>query len=374
MKLNSTLIASVVTAVAAKEVSISTVRADSKFGMDILSKSRRLDEDVDITWMTGFALKFQGCHHISQWNADAEDDEDVRIETKRLARFRLCPVSSCSDSSGAGCKSGYGDYIVDMDEFLYSYMENKEEVEQAACESYAESYCSCDGDDVDDVDTCEYNCFSNEGMTECADMEKYYENQGYYGYQQKLQMNDYLECAAYEAGGRRKLEDAEEENAEYYIGPYCSDQGGAIVLGMFTDDTCTEFADDYGGRITFRSLSGGQELPYSTDSMVDTKCYSCEEENDYNYGYAEPKEVCTGMYETSGKCETNLYYASNENGCNYMEGIKITRSDGLIFNGAANSNKVASAFIGIFAVSFVLLGTYVYYLKTKLDRGSIDLS
>jgi len=56
-----------------------------------------------------------------------------------------------------------------------------------------------------------------------------------------------------------------------------------------------------------------------------------------------------------------------------MKGIKITRSNGVIISGATNKNKVASAFIGIFAVSFVLLGAYVYYLKTKLDRAKINL-
>ena len=37
-------------------------------------------------------------------------------------------------------------------------------------------------------------------------------------------------------------------------------------------------------------------------------------------------------------------------------------------------HNVPPVFIGLFACSFVLLGGYVYYLKTKLDRAKINLS
>jgi uncharacterized membrane protein (DUF485 family) len=57
-----------------------------------------------------------------------------------------------------------------------------------------------------------------------------------------------------------------------------------------------------------------------------------------------------------------------------MEGIKIVRKNGTIIQGSSTANKTASIFIGIFVVAFVLLAAYVYYLKTKLDRASINLS
>ena len=48
--------------------------ADSELGMKVLSKARRLEneeaeaeeEENDITWVSGYSLKFQGCHHIRQ--------------------------------------------------------------------------------------------------------------------------------------------------------------------------------------------------------------------------------------------------------------------------------------------------------------------
>jgi len=399
MKLSLALLATyAANALAGKTAEISEVRADSKFGMDLLSKSRRVEDngenaEEDMSWVTGYSLKFQGCHHIAQWNADAEDDaEAVRIETRRLARFRLCPVSSCSADLAQGCKNSYGDYIVDMDTFLQTYMANKEEVDAENCENFAASSCDCadedaygyaiQRDDAFDAEECEYQCFKNAGMSECYES-RYYNA---YGYQVEdgsaLDVADYMQCAQFDAGNGRKLEDGNDGgDGGYYVGPYCSDQGGKIVLGMFTDEDCTNFADDYGGVKTFESITG-KSLPYGSESLVDSKCYSCAEngeENAYGYTQYEAKETCTTLYENAGKCESGLSNAKgssniNENACTYMQGVKVTTKNNVIISGAATSNKVASAFIGIFSVSFVLLGSYVYYLKTKLDRGSINLS
>ena len=62
----------------------------------------------------------------------------------------------------------------------------------------------------------------------------------------------------------------------------------------------------------------------------------------------------------------------NDSACNYMEGIKIVRKDGMVVT--ADAYKTAAVFIGVFVVGFILLSAYVYYLKTKLDRASINLS
>jgi len=322
-------------AAASAAVEISSVKADSKLGLDILSKSRRVEGDAeeDQTWIANMSIKFMGCHHISQWNSEAEDAEDVKIESKRLAKFRLCPSSSCS----SGCKSGYGDYIVDMDDFLASYLENKQEVEEAS------------------------GYYAQAG--------------GYYSNGEQFELANYLECSAYEFGNNngRKLA---YYNQEYYVGTYCSSQGGSVVLGLFTDDACTNFADSNGGRTTFYQ-NEGKSLPYSDESIVDSGCWSCSESN--GNGYYEPKQVCTDVYDVAGKCESNLSsssgnYNTNTNACSYMSGIRTTSSSGIINSGNGRGSKVASAFISIFGISFVALGSYVYYLKTKLDRGRINLS
>merc|ERR1712032_927843 len=155
------------------------------------------------------------------------------------------------------------------------------------------------------------------------------------------------------------------------------ENGGGIYLGLFTDDTCSQFADEYGGRETYVTLSYGKSLPYSESTMIGSECMSCKEPQDADENNDndqededEVKESCEQLYEGAGKCEYGLdIQYPNNYGCNFMEGIKIVRKNGAIVQGAGASNTTASVFIGLFAASFVLLGGYAYYLKTKLDRA-----
>eukprot|EP00540_Astrosyne_radiata_P014949 CAMPEP_0116847890 /NCGR_PEP_ID=MMETSP0418-20121206/14682_1 /TAXON_ID=1158023 /ORGANISM="Astrosyne radiata, Strain 13vi08-1A" /LENGTH=183 /DNA_ID=CAMNT_0004479379 /DNA_START=130 /DNA_END=681 /DNA_ORIENTATION=+ len=168
---------------------------------------------------------------------------------------------------------------------------------------------------------------------------------------------------------RRRLEDAAED-VEYYVGPYCADQGGEIHLGLFTDETCTTFASN--GESTFYTAMG-YELPYSDNSLISTRCLSCGR-NDGD-GNMEMKDVCQNVYGTSGKCETkmNVDYP-NESACTYIEGIKIIREDGVIRTSAVKKSKAAAVAIGLFLTIAVLLAGYVYYLRTKLGRAKVNLS
>jgi len=104
-----------VVATAMPEISV-----QSALGRNLLSKARRIGEDEDnnndednqwyYDWVAGYSVKFQGCHQVKQWNMNADDESDIKIATKRLIRFRLCPSSSCSANKAAGCSKAYGDY------------------------------------------------------------------------------------------------------------------------------------------------------------------------------------------------------------------------------------------------------------------------
>jgi len=347
------------------------IPADSKLGMKLLSEARQVAQNkYQATWVAGYSVKFQGCHHVSQWNANVDEDADVRISTKRLVRFRLCPTGSCSAESGSGCKSGYGDYIVDMNTFISLYYENKKDIEEYNC-NYAANYVCANCDQADNRDYCEYDCYTKNGYDYCGIQNPYYEGNA----QDNFDLEEYTACGQFDGGNNNN------NGEKYYLGPYCADQGGKIYLGMFTDDSCTTFADSYGGKTTYATITGNT-LPYSSTSMIGPDCFSCEEaqdmENQNAYDVNDPdsvKQFCSYLYTYSGKCETRLALSNqNNNACTYMEGIKVTTRNGIIISTAGNKNKVASAFIGIFSVSFILLGAYVYYLKTKLDRAKINLS
>jgi len=319
--------------------------------------------------------------HISQWNDEADGEEDVRIATKRLVRFRLCPSDFCD--SGSGCSSGYGDYIIDMNTYLSAWFEAKQTYQEFKCEYLQENVCYCeDGDDNYSEEMCLWDCYASHNMAGvCMDENPY---NGDDQAEEAFQLEDYMECAQANFGNRRELANNNYEwDGNYYVGPYCANQGGAIYLGMFTDDTCTTFADSAGGREMYYSMTG-TNLPYGQTNVIDMDCMSCKEpqENNNDGNDAEDadevSEVCEAVYQTAGKCEANLpygtVYSPNNNACNYMEGIKIVRKDGTVVTAEAKANKTASVFIGVFVVAFVLLSAYVYYLKTKLDRASINLS
>ena len=366
---------------------MSDISATSAMGRNLLSKARKVEEnnneEFENTWVAGYSIKFQGCHHIKQWNNEADDDEDVRIETQRLIRFRLCPTGSCSATKAAGCTSGYGDYIIDMDTFMESYWEAKREETEYNCEYYLNNVCNCqdDGNQGDDFNEeyCQYDCFVAADMGECVDRNPYQEDEV-----EEFEVDEYMQCAQLNVNdwqnnnnNGRKLN----EEIQYFVGPYCANQGGSIHLGMFTDDSCSTFAD-----VSFKSLSGF-ELPYSSESIVTDDCLSCkekpEQDNNNNNNNGEDQadyndqqdadeviETCEMLYTGAGKCEANLpegtTYEYNNNACNYMQGIRIVRQDGIIDTGSSRPSAVATAFIVIFAMAFAAMAFYVWYLRTRL--------
>ena len=390
----ASLFASVISANIVHE--LKPIKAGSTLGRKVLSKARNVQEngrqledwaEQQSAWVANYSIKFQGCHHISQWNEEANDEEDVRIITKRLVRFRLCPSAYCSTDSTAGCANGYGDYIIDMNSYLEALVEAQELQQE-----YAEQ---------------NYNNNANGGYyDEDGNYVQGNENQQYQ-YQQEAQydLSDYMECGQADLGNnRRHLEEYNNNNnnnnnqydnqygnnwdGNYYIGPYCASQGGAIYLGVFTDDSCTTFADNNGGRDTYSAMTS-MSLPYGDSSLVDLDCIQCKEpsddDNNNNNNQGDDAEddddvleLCENLYTKAGKCESNLPYGTtytpNDSACNYMEGIKIVRKDGTVVTAEAKANKTAAVFIGVFVVGFILLSAYVYYLKTKLDRASINLS
>jgi hypothetical protein len=289
------------------------IAADSDVARNLLHHARRVEENqndgydyqnVDTSFLAGYSVKFQGCHHVQQWNDDAADEDDVRIMTKRLVRFRLCPASDCA-SDLTGCTSKYGDYVVDMGTFMSAYMTNT---------GYSSS---------------------------------------------SVDISNYLECAQFNMGRRldQNANTDDQSASAYYLGPYCADQGGEIRMGMFSDETCTSFAED--GETVF-SDAMGSALPYSEESMVSFNCQSCDN------GNYESNDFCTGVYAYSGKCETKMTVDyPNESSCSYIEGIKIIREDGVIRTTATKKSKAAAVCIGVFLTIAVLLAGYVYYLRTS---------
>ena len=325
---------------------------------------------ADYSFLSGYSLKFQGCHHVQQWNSasnDGQDDESqVRILTKRLVRFRLCPNDSCNSQKSTGCTSKYGDYVVDLNSFVDNYLTVIESEQTSVCAS-TKTDCEALCGDADDQDTCTATCYEDYGMSDACLDDGNDANDNF-------NAANFAYCTAVDIDAND--DDANDANdVQYYIGPYCADQGGDVKLGVFTDDSCTTFAQN--GEAAF-TKTRGYALPYSETSLVSTRCISCQ---DYESGNGDDANAaagagqgCAGMYTVSGKCETRLDVDyPNESSCSYIEGIKIVRSDGVIRTSSTKKSKAAAVAIGLCLTIAVLLAAYVYYLRTKLARAQINL-
>ena len=74
------------------------------------------------------------------------------LETKKFVIFRLCPNASdgsngCSSST---CKSGYGEYIVDLETYLGNMLQQKSDEQDAYCEACNDCAAADAEDAVDD--------------------------------------------------------------------------------------------------------------------------------------------------------------------------------------------------------------------------------
>lgn len=290
------------------------------------SNSRSL-EDVDTYFLGSYSIKFQDCHSVTQWNGDYDesDESDSRVISRRLVRFRLCPSGSCANNKEGGCSSKFGDYIVDINTFLYYYLAAQTEF-NGEIEEYCADMCAEEGGG----DNCESNCFKEKGGFEFYD-----------GYS-AINPVDYAQCSQFKN--------------YLYLGPYCSQDGASIHIGIFSDDSCSTFASC--GSDCFYSTYGF-ELPFSSDSLVSQGCMNCAYNSFYQGNYnKEPRDECGMIYTESGKCETKMYIDyPNESACTYIEGIKYLGADGVI-SGGVKRNKVAGMIIGLLSFSVVLFSIY----------------
>lgn len=385
------------------------ITADSSFGRHLISKSRRVEEETanDISFVSNYSIKFLGCHHVTQWasedevedqDEDQEDEEDTtlnaangRIRSKGLVRFRLCPSDSCFDHFGMGCSSNYGEYVVDMYQFLEVYIAWQMEEAQTKCATYRNTcYTECY---QSSSANCYSSCYGRYGieasLCSSSNGDGYNQYSQQDGYGNEFVLGDYLQCAAYE------ITNTDGEELSNYLGPYCANQGGDVRLGFFQDQYCaipSSYQASYFEKMT------GVEVPYTKSSIVSTNCMSCEAQadeedaNSYNQDYynydsdgnrnyyvaTEVNDLCGTMYMQSGKCESEFSKDDvpypEEGACTYIESVKQLKNDGIIRADQKISSRPASIAIGVFTGTAVIIGGYVYYLKSKIARSRVNLA
>jgi len=414
-------------ALANTDLSNVQIEAGTKEGKNLLSKARRLDGDDEFTWVAGYSLKFHSCTtsqdyyggyfnddnnnnnnnnnnngnngnyysengNYNQDNANngqnanynyGDRDDYAGMYQQKLVHFQLCPSDSCWT-----CKNG-ANYVVELGDFVQSILEAEMTALEYNCERVREN-CYCDN--ANNENTCLYNCFKNANMESCADAM----------YEDEFNLQEAAECVQLEVedeeqvmnyiyanterpqytnnngyydasgNGQQEQQDAGDIDGELFVGPYCSKNGKKIHLGVFLEETCSVDAP----KGIYEATHYGDSLPYAKKSMVKSGCISCLEPKEVEYqNYYdqqdpdETTEVCSNLYEISGKCEEGLdgYYPNRDmSGCEFISNLKSSSS-------IIPSNIPAKVFAGIFAVTTVALAAVATTLFKKNQRQNVSL-
>ena len=326
------------------------IKANSKLGSNLLSKSRRVNAayEEDFTWMADYSIKFEKCFSIHGRVEDQQDGGGADYGVDHLVKFKLCPSSSCGSCSGGA------EYVVDMMDFVQVYTEVQDEIKEANCQAVEES-CYCNGDD--DNDNCMSKCYANAGLSYC-------------GQEDEFDVADYMECREAEFGNYYN---------QYYIGPVCT--GSKIFLKLYADQQCTTGAASG----VYEQYNYNSALPFSKSSIVSSECLSCLEAQDNNNGnnygynnnyYKETSDFCTQLYEQSGKCEKKLKGKNKDyrdtGSCDYINNILPSLER--VYKSGGGGGSASTAFAWIFFITTLGASGAAYHFYTQVQRSSVGLA
>jgi hypothetical protein len=387
---------------------------------DLISKStlarrgnpiRKLDNTGDYTFLSGYSIKFVGCHHVQQLDYDNGENGEITLYTKRLIRFRLVPYDQCEripgwakygdavskflqDARGyAGIFDDYGEYIVDINTFLSAYIGAVQDQNYQLCakfQSFCADNCQHYYGDSTAYQNCLRSCFSTKGATNC--FQDAASAQSSYAYCSQFNWdNDNNNNNNKNNNNNNNKNNNNNNKQKYYLGPRCSIQGGEIEMALFTDNTCTSLLKcSSGSGARCYTEKTGITLPYTLTNIIENTCIPCTENyanlmysltltgesnspSDFDFGY--PRSYCTNLYNMAGKCETHMTQSNVQNACSYIAGLTIGVSD----EGVAKARKVKRRIGPDLAITFLVIGIvfssmYLLYLKNLLSKPKLSKS
>jgi len=363
---------------------------------------RKLEEEEQEVDLTGYSIKFEKCQFVKQYDAeeDGGEENDSILSTKRFVIFRLCPNTSCGS-----CNYNYGEYIVDMETYLESTLEYKQEVQEQYCETCDQcieaaanaAEAEANGEEAEE-DEDAWKCTNvntSSCYAECQNIENMEEN----GY---VDASEYIGC--------EKLDYEDNYGNEYYAGAMCASSGTRIKIGIFSDEECSVYDESKDIESYMKNDDGyNMKLSYHLlkQTFAEGECVaSClkedEEQNNGDDGEekeAEVNEVCENLYEAAGKCESSHGFESGivdyenydnqvrneELVCDFISSLKAGHYDQtgeiVVSGGRTTLGGGASTTGGQkFALTFFILGSvglagYAAMLHQQLTKGAkADLS
>lgn len=261
---------------------------------------------------------------------------------------------------GDGCQSNYGEYMMEIDEYLNLMLEYQEERFETYCE-----YC----------EECMYNVYQvwlqNGGnYNRKLKFEEFKNSEEHQKMIRELGGNtdggqanpkfynvcpEYDTCAEYtnycekemDAGYSQYFEctEVERNNGQVaYIGPHCASDGFTITLGVYADEYCNEYIGNSVGianyigeemnieddalKSYYNSANGVFDmLTYSNEDDVCIPCRKADnpyEQSDYvannddqnqaqqNYGETDINEICENLYLVSARCDKHFRSYNNK--------------------------------------------------------------
>ena len=118
----------------------------NKIMKDMLSKAtfvkgRELENGNDDWGDFGFdvsqySVKYSGCSVVQTYSDDMAEDEasDTVLVARKFVIFRLCPSQSCNKYIVTGCTEDYGEYLVELDDYLEAVSNFYQEKSKRFCE------------------------------------------------------------------------------------------------------------------------------------------------------------------------------------------------------------------------------------------------
>ena len=364
---------------------------------------------VDIS---SYSIKFQKCQFVKSYDdnlAMNEDSESV-LATKRFVVFRLCPNHSCSS-----CNNGYGEYMVDLETYLYATMQYQREVQQAICDACAQ--CGTNTDDQTAEEEAQQQDQNPEGENaEGENAEGENANRMLQDYSVDVDCSScYSVCLKFENMEAQGFVDAsnfiecvliyspeDDSKSSLYAGPMCTSQGSKINIGVFTDENCyindssktvTDYLVDGNGNAK-QLFHGLMKSVYASDSCI--SCTAPQNQNtdadNTNSNSNQVLEMCGELYEASAKCEQSHGFdrgyaayggydnqqANEDVVCDFIDSIAAGSYDEqgeIVVYGASSGYGGSATTTGgqKFALTFFILGTmglamYAGMLHSKLTR------
>mmetsp|Transcript_22536 Transcript_22536/g.26124 ORF Transcript_22536/g.26124 Transcript_22536/m.26124 type:complete len:512 (+) Transcript_22536:1-1536(+) len=290
---------------------------DKNMTEDIYDMYDTDNSTVAIEGLQDLSLKYAGCSSITSWagNDGDEDEDSSGFVSNALVQYRLCPTDTCQDDSWKGCNSQYGEYMMNLNEFLDIQKDFVDETLGMYCEycekcdyfrTYFNGHCAhegdcdgyadaCEGDDDDEIDY--------DDLFDCMEVE--------------MSSGDRRRLNNYEYG--QTYDDVEEEDTTVaYVGVHCS--GWNIEVGLFSDSYCTLLIATE-ETVDIANLTGYDFSSEELEEMyVPQTCVTCSNEeynmknnwfyfNEHDNGDDDEEdgnEFCSAVYEMSAKCNTNL--------------------------------------------------------------------